>query len=156
VNPTLAGFLIFIVNVMGITIATPGNLSPASPWPGWAFAGSMNTVNPLLANVPYLAPVGSWTVYQWAVYNLAGDILINYAPNQAPDTFFSDQRASLNLTNFQPGVVTAAADQGTSSTLIDPEVMKGLTISQLANLGTQWGRNYLGVAQSVGTNWGLT
>ena len=48
-NPTLAGFIWFIQNVMGITTA---NLPTTAPVIAFAYNLAVNTVNISLANVP--------------------------------------------------------------------------------------------------------
>jgi len=52
--------------------------------------------------------------------------------------------------------VGASEDEATSQTLLTPEAMKGLTLADLQNLKTPWGRQYLAFAQSYGTLWGIT
>jgi hypothetical protein len=40
--------------------------------------------------------------------------------------------------------------------MLNPEVMNNLTFADLQTLKTPWGRIYLGIAQDVGTLWGVT
>jgi hypothetical protein len=128
-----------------------------SPVIGWAFQVAMMIVNPDLATVATAyGTVPATSLYELAVYNLAGDNLVNYAPDQPGRTYFADLRASLNLNAFTAGVVTTAADQNTSDSLAVPDSLKNLTIADLQNLKTPWGRAYLAIAQRYGTLWGLS
>jgi hypothetical protein len=152
-NPTLAGFQAFITGVMGINaLYLPSN----SPAIGWAFSMAMMIVNPDLALVatPSNAPVQT-SMYTQAVYNLAADNLINYAQDQTGRTYFADLRTAYGINNFAAGVVSAASDQGTSSSMVVPDNLHNLTLSQLQNLKTPWGRQYLAFAQTAGTMWGV-
>ena len=95
------------------------------------------------------------------VYNLGADNLVNYAPDSnlgtPPDKFFSTYRAANNITNFLAGVVNSAGDQGTSGSLTIGDGLKNMTIANLQNLKTPWGRTYLAYAQRSGINpWGLS
>jgi len=81
------------------------------------------------------------------VYNLAGDQLINYASDVPPSTFFADMRASLNINAFVSGVLSSQADATTSSTVAVPQSLNQLTLGDLQNLKTPWGRVYLSLAQ---------
>jgi len=150
--PTLAGFIAFIANVMAIpTGALPTN-SPIIPV---AYNIALEFVNSALAAVPAIASVPS--VYALAVYNLAGDRLVRFAPDIPPQTYFAELRKSLNLSSFVGGVISSTSDNSTSETLVVPDAMKGLTFADLATLQTPWGRAYLGIAQGFGpTTWGIS
>ena len=152
-NPTLAGFQSFISDVMGIN---PLYLPSDSTSIGWAFSIALMIVNPDLAIVatPSSAPVQT-SLYVQAVYNLAGDNLINYAQDQTGRTYFSDLRKAYSINSFAAGVVTSASDSGTSDSLAVPEALHSLTLSQLQNVKTPWGRQYLAFAQTYGTMWGV-
>jgi hypothetical protein len=151
--PTLEGFQDFVTNVMGIN---PLYLPNNSPSIGWAFSVALMIVNPALAVVatPSMAPVQT-SIYEQAVYNLAGDNLINYAQDQPGRTYFADLRKAYGLNAFAAGVVTSASDSGTSDSLAVPEALQALTLSQLQNVKTPWGRQYLAYAQTYGTMWGV-
>jgi|APCry1669192062_1035393.scaffolds.fasta_scaffold00554_4 hypothetical protein len=152
--PTVTGFQSFIYNVMGID---PLVLPSDSPVIGWAFQVAMMIVSPDLAIVATAnGTTPATSLYELAVYNLAGDNLVNYAQDQAGRTYFADLRASLKINAFAAGVVTSASDAGTSDSLAVPESLKNLTLSDLQNLKTPWGRAYLAIAQRYGTLWGLT
>lgn len=143
-NPTFAGFQGFIANVMGIPSAA---LPPSSPVPQMAYDVAILIVNTALC---------ASGIYALAVYNLAGDNLVNYAPDQPNADYFTQLRKAYNLTGFVPGVVTSTSDEGTSASYLNSEFMKNLTLGNLQNLKTPWGRQYLIFAQDFGTLWGLT
>lgn len=151
-NPTLAGFVAFIANVMQITSA---QLSPTDPAIALSYNLALLTVNRQLAAAPNCDPTQP-TIYAWAVYNLAGDQLINYASDVPPSTFFASMRASLNINAFVSGVLTSQSDATTSSSVAVPQSLNQLTLSDLQNLKTPWGRTYLSIAQKVGTLWGIS
>ena len=143
-TPTLAGFQLFITTVMDINATV---LPPTTPVIQVAYDVALEVVNVALA---------ATGIYDLAVYNLAGDNLLNYAPDQPGQTYFKEVRKSLNLAGFVPGVVSSSSDEGSSTSLLNPEFMKGLTMSDLQNLKTPYGRTYLGFAQRYGTLWGMS
>ena len=98
-----------------------------------------------------------WSPYAMAVYNLAGDRLVNFAQDQVGQTFFQTMRTNLGLNSFVGGVISATADNGTSQSMVVPEAMETLTFSDLSTLKTPWGRQYLGMAQDYGAGpWGIS
>lgn len=144
--PTLAGFQWFITSIMGInSLVLPTN----SPVIAYVYGLATSTVN------TQLAAVGG-DIYSQAVYNLAGDFLINYAQDQPGQTFFADTRATFHVNDFVSGVVTSAGDSSTSDSLEVPEQFKNFTLADLQNLKTPWGRTYLALAQKVGNLWGVS
>jgi len=151
-NPTLAGFILFIQNVMGITTT---NLSPTAPVIAFAYNLAYNTVNAALAGVPNNDPTQP-TIYATAIYNLAGDYLINFAQDTPPATYFADLRTGFGLNSFTAGVISSTSDESTSESMTTPKAFDELTIGNLQNLKTPYGRMYLSIAQSYGTLWGLS
>lgn len=137
---------------MGVpTLALPDNSASI----GYAFNAAMNIVSTDLASVPNLG--SGWSVYEMAIYNLAGDFLVNYAPDQVGQTYFSDAREKLGIAAFTAGVIASSSDEGTSQTMTVPDAFKGLTIDDLQRLKTPYGRQYLALAQKYGPSiWGLT
>ena len=145
---------------MGVPVQA---LPDDSNWITWTFNYAMQIVNQYLlyANCPPM-PNG-WTIYEIAVYNLAGDQLINWAQDVSPPyppppatPYFQALRASWDITGFVAGVIQSSGDEGTNESLLVPDFMKGLTLSDLQNLKTPYGRQYLAIAQKFGTLWGLT
>lgn len=141
-----AGFLSFIRDIMGIPTIALSDASPAIPA---AYVFSIETVNLLIECV-------SQPLYDLAIYNLGGDYLLNWAPDQSGQTYFADIRKLWNLTGFVAGVVSSSADEGTSQALLVPDAFKGLQFSDLQELKSPYGRAYLAIAQKFGPLWGLT
>lgn len=145
--PTLAGFQAFVQNTMGIS---SGTLDPSSDVVSTAFQVAQEIVNEQLNNM-------SATIYTLAVYNLAGDNLVNYAQDTAPSTYFADLRKSFGMNSFVGGVIQSTGDEGTSESMVVPEAAKEFTLANLQQLKTPWGRQYLAFAQSYGPIvWGIT
>lgn len=145
-QPTFAGFVNFVRMGMGIgTDVLPDD----SIWLVYAYNVAVAIVNMGLGCV-------GGPIYMLAVYNLAADNLINYAQDTPPSTYFADLRKFYKLGNFVLGLIQSTSDQGTSESLMIPDAFKELTLSNLQNLKTPWGRQYLAWAQSWGTNWGLS
>lgn len=155
-QPTLAGFILFIRGVMGITA---GNLPDNSPVIPMALSVALSIVNPALACAGY-APGISGTVpvsiYTLAVYNLAGDNVINYAPDPTMPpgtsvTYFTDLRTSFNINAFVSGVIQSSYDETTGNTMVVQKAAENFTLGDLQNLKTPWGRTYLAFAQRYGS-----
>jgi hypothetical protein len=53
-------------------------------------------------------------------------------------------------------VVVSADDASTSGSFNIPEQFNGLTIGDLQNLKTPYGRQYLAIAQKYGELWGIS
>jgi hypothetical protein len=145
-QPTFAGFVNFVR--MGMGIGTD-NLPDDSIWLVYAYNVAIAVVN------LGLAAVGG-PIYMLSVYNLAADNLINYAQDTPPSTYFADLRKFYKIGSLVPGLIQSTSDQGTSESLMIPDALKDLTLANLQNLKTPWGRQYLAWAQSWGTVWGLS
>lgn len=116
-----------------------------SPYLQWAFIGaSAVTLVPPSCMPPIL--------YVMAVYNYGMHKLLKIGQDQPGQQFFTTQRTAFNLLSFKAGPVGASADQATSSTLVTPDFLKGLTMGDLDLLLTPWGREYLDYSQSYGPN----
>jgi hypothetical protein len=161
-QPTLAGFQNFIKNVMKVPASA---LPVTSPFIGYAFANALALVNPALRVVciPQFDAAqvelnsGGFSIYSEAVYNLAADNLINYAPDQNGSKYFAKLRKQLNITGFVSGIVQASADESTSVSLVVQDAAKNFTLANIQNLKTPYGRQYLGWAQSYGpSTWGIS
>lgn len=116
-----------------------------SPYLAWAFIGAMGvTLIP-----PFCMPA---ILYVVAVYNYGMHKLLKIGQDQSGQTFFATQRTAFNLLSFKAGPVANAGDQATSSTLVTPDFLKGLTMGDLDLLLTPWGREYLDYSQQYGPN----
>lgn len=93
-------------------------------------------------------------IYLRAVYCLASDRLINIG--QDPGGVFAGLRSQFTVTSFVAGVISASADENTSQSIDVPGSLEQLTVADLQNLKTPWGREYLGYAQQGAPIWGLT
>lgn len=145
-TPNVSDYLLFIRNVMGVSTT---QLPDDSPYIQYSFDNALEVVNQDLA-------IMSSRMYTLAVYNLGGDYLINYAPDQPGQTYFADLRKAFKINAFVAGVISSASDEGTSESLTVPEAFQHLTLADLQNLKTPYGRQYLAIAQRYGTIWGLS
>lgn len=100
--------------------------------------------------------IASALIYDTAVYNLAGHLLIESAQDQPNQTFFVDLRKTWQLNTFVPGVVSATGDEGTNASYTVPQFMSGLMMSDLDYIKTPYGRNYMSYAQRIGVVWGIS
>lgn len=142
----LVSFKWFIRNIMMIdTTALPDD----SIYIPYALSIAVELTNPAIAQA-------SGLMYTQAINNLGGDNLINWAPDEDDSTFFTDARKSLNIGGFVGGVISASNDETTGETRVTPEFLKGLTMANLQNIKTPYGRQYLAIAQAYGPVWGLT
>jgi len=90
---------------------------------------------------------------------LGADTLINYSPDipeSTDPTYWSDLRSTFNINNFIGGVINFSSDQSTSQGIAVSDFLKSMTLGDLQNLKTPWGRMYLSIAQNIGTLWGIS
>jgi hypothetical protein len=154
--PTPAGFLAFVRGQMGVNSTI---LPDASDYISTAYAVALEIVNPDLNTASAL-------IYTLCVYNLAASNILNFAqddpsapdvPGSAPPApYFANLRNSYGINTFVAGVVQSTADQGTSMSLLTPDVFKTFSMNDLALLKDPFGRTYLRYAQEYGLLWGLT
>jgi hypothetical protein len=144
---TQAAFVDFIRNSMEINTTV---LPDDSPWIPLCYNLSVEIVNYVLQCISPL-------IYDQCVYNLGGDNLVNYAQDVPGQTFFVTLRNTLKINNFVAGVISESHDETTGESLTVPDFFKTLTLANLQNLKTPWGRQYMAFAQSYGPNvWGLS
>lgn len=141
-----AGFLAFVRTTAGIDATA---LPDASPAITDAYTYATEVTNLFIECV-------SQAIYDLAVYNLGTDYLLNWAPDSPPSTYFTDARAAMGLNSFVAGVVSSSSDESTSEALMVPDVFKNISLSDLQNLRTPFGRQYLAIAMKFGTLWGIT
>lgn len=158
-EPTVGGFIEFVINIMQPPAPFDPNTSPFIPW---SFNAAINFINSGLLCIP-AKQVGFWTIGTIATYNLAADTLINIAQDGPSDPIYKDGlkywaylRKQYNLLSFIPGIVQTSSDENTSVGYMIPDGFAGYTIANLQQLKTPYGRAYLGYAQSWGTLWGLS
>lgn len=97
-------------------------------------------------------------MYVQAVYFLATDILINFGQDAPGQTFFTDLRdKKYHISEPILGVISSTSGESSSSSYLNPEQLKMLTLANLQNLKTPFGRQYLGIVQSYGRYiWGVS
>lgn len=149
-NTTLADFITFLRNIVQIPASVLPDNSPF-----------ITTAYQLAVELVYcpLQSVGSGFIYTQAVYNLGTDILVNIAQDQTgqtPPDFWAQIRNKYGINTFVAGVIQSSNDESTGQAMVVPEAFKELTIANLQNLKTPWGRAYLGFVQSWGQDWGLS
>ena len=74
----------------------------------------------------------------------------------ASEVFFSSARKQFGINSFVGGTISSSADVSTSESLNVPEQLKGLTLANLQNLKTPFGRRYLEIAGQYGNLWGIS
>lgn len=167
IPPTLGGFQQFVTRTMNVPSSA---ITSAGDTIQWSYDFALDWVNEQLQSVPSLS--GGYMMYTRAVYNLAADTLINWAqdddppapptypnplnPDGDPIGYWAYLRSQYGVLNFVAGVVQSTSDEGTSVSYQVPEQFKNLTIANLQNLKTPYGRAYLGIAGSWGPLWGLS
>jgi hypothetical protein len=135
---------------MSAPVAAGDKYLIGSQWLFTSFSVSLDTVNTVLE-------IGSSQLYLLAVYNLGVDRLLNYAQDVPDQTYFRDKRKDYGLFVVKVGVPSAAADNGTSTGILNPEFMKTMTLGDLQTLKTEFGRRYMEIAQNFGPNvWGIS
>jgi hypothetical protein len=146
-KPNVDDYLLFLREGVGIG---PAYLPDDSLWVQTTLDMAIGTVNDWIN-------VADPRMYTIAVYNFGADRLLNFGLDEPGQCFFKDTRAALGLNSFSSGLISASADQGTSQSFEVIEAAKRMTITDLQMLRTPYGRVYLDIAQSYGSNiWGLT
>ena len=144
-GPSLSGFIAFLRNIVGInTTVLPDN----APVIEFSYNMAINICTDLLVTIPQIP--GEF-LYITAVYNLSTDTLLTYAQDQSGQTFFTQVQQKYQLHALVPGVISFACDEGTQSTMVVPDSFKHMTLANLQNLKTPYGRTYLGIAQDFGS-----
>lgn len=144
---TQAAFVDFVRNSMGINTTV---LPDSSTWIPLCYDIAVEIVNPVIQCISPL-------IYDQCVYNLGGDNLINFAQDVTGQTYFVDARVKFRINSFVAGVISESHDESTGENILVPDFFKKLTLANLQNLKTPWGRQYLAFAQSYGPDvWGLS
>ena len=148
-GPTLAGYLEFLRNIVGINTTV---LPDGSPIIEWSYNYAVNLVWEVLRYLP--SPPDQF-LYTTAVYNLTTSFLLanGQDPTGLPvsQQFFGPYQQKYNLRAFVGGVIQSASDESTSSSMVVPKAFDGLTIQNLQNLKDPYGRQYLAIVQSLGS-----
>jgi hypothetical protein len=154
ITPTVAGFVVFAQNVMGVPGADmPTNdqmqqaLDYASFWVPTDFQNyALPPTLSLNTNSPYVA----------CVYNWAASLLIQFQPDAAGQNFFSTARTSYGIGTWVPGPISSVSNEATSQSMELGDGMKNLTFTDMQRAKDPYGRQALEFLQSIGTLWGLS
>jgi hypothetical protein len=175
-DPSLGGFINFIYTNMNVPTAV---LQSNDPIINEAYNYSLNIVNINMLGLPQPIfpspyPVPAFptanpypSIYAIAVYNLAGDYLVNYkiddigtpdiAGTNPPLKFWAYTRTIYKIDSFIPGVVASTSDNGSSTSLHVLEMFDRMNLMDLQTLKTPWGRRYMQLASQMGPNdWGIS
>ena len=144
--PTLAGFISFGRQVMGISTQ---NLPDDNV--GWNYAFTL-----AIDMIPDQLNIYSKDMYTVCVYNFAGSVLLQWQQDIYGQTFFADARKAYNINSFVAGVITSANDSSTGESLAVGKGLQNLQIGDLQRLKDPYGRQALAILQSIGTLWGLS
>ena len=151
-QPTRAGFLAFIRDIMGV----PEDVLPDdSAYIDTSYELALEITNYVMTRI---SPV----IYTQAVYNLGGSILLNITPDAggAPDyrnelPYFAYWRSKFNLAGFVGGIIQSSQDNSTGQSMVVQEAAKNFTLANLQQLKDPYGRQYLAYMQSLGDAWNL-
>ena len=97
--------------------------------------------------------------YARAVYLFALDRRINFASDPiecGTDGYFATLRSKLGINTASTGIIQASSDNSTSQSWMIPDALKNLSLADLQNLKTPYGREYLAIASQFSPIWGLT
>ncbi|EIX6431205.1 hypothetical protein MKU92_000022 [Salmonella enterica] len=146
-KPTFDGFVAYIRTVVCIPESA---IADDSPWLKASYAAGLEWVNTGmgLERLPL--------IYTTTVYNAGTSILINHAPDISPSTYFSDARKTFGIGKAVNGLMTAAADQGTSGSTVISDAMSNLSLADLMMMQDPYGRQVIAVLMEQGPLWGYT
>jgi len=146
-QPTRAGFIQYIRDNVGIPAeALPDN----SPTITYALCAARDFVdNGMGLKTKPL-------IYTRTLYNMATSMLLNYGEDQPGSKFFANMRKTLGLNNLHAGIMTSAADQGTSGSIVVSKAMQNLSLADLQLLQDPYGRQVAAVLMEMGPLWGYT
>lgn len=146
-RPTPAGFLRFVRARMGVPETA---IADDDPTLTCCFCSAMELI-PRHVGLERLPVVWANTVY-----NLAASLLLNYANDTPPSTYFADQRKKFGIGNYIAGITSSASDQGTSGSVTISNALSSLTLADLMMMQDPFGRAALAVLMELGPLWGYT
>lgn len=146
-TPTFDGFLLFVRNAAGI--------------PSTAIADDDPTLQSCYESALELLCVGMGlerlpVIYMNTVYSAGVSLLLNYANDTPPSTYFVDMRKKLEIGKQVLGVLTGAADNGTSGSVVISNAMSNLTLANLMMMQDPFGKQVVAVLMELGSCWGYT
>lgn len=146
-RPTFEGFLGFVRGVMGVPVTA---IADDSPTLMCCYQSALELV-PCGMGLQFL-PI----IYTNTVYNAGGSLLLNYANDVPPSTYFADMRKKLGVGKLITGLMSSASDQGTSGSIVIGEALSNLTLGDLMMMQDPYGRQVVAVLMELGQPWGLT
>lgn len=147
IRPTLDGYIRFVRGVMGVPDAA---ISDEDPTLECCFQSALELI-PKQLGLECL-PI----IYTNTVYNAGGSLLLRYAIDTPPNTYFTDLRKKLGLNKAVYGLVNSAADQGTSGSMTISDALSNLTLADLMMMQDPYGLAAIAVLMEMGTLWGYT
>ena len=153
-QPSLADFITFIRNVMQIDSDDLPDDAPVIPIAlSFALARVPRKLN-AVGYAPVIAGTVPVNIYTACVYNLAGDNIINFAPDPTSPPgdadYFTNLRTKMNIGAFVSGVIQSAGDESTNESMVVQKAAENFTLQDLQNLKTPWGRQALAYMQMIG------
>lgn len=147
IGPTYDGFVRFVRVVMGIPKSAIDDDDPALMC---CYQSALELI-PKQAGLELL-PI----IYTNTVYNAGGSLLLRYANDNPPSTYFSDMRKKLGLNTPVYGLIDSASDQGTSGGMAISDALKNLSLADLMMMQDPYGRQVVAVLMELGTAWGYS
>ena len=147
-RPTLDGFIRFVRGVMGVPETA---IADDDPQLQCCYCSALELIpqNMGLQCLPI--------IYTNTVYNAGGSLLLRYAIDVPPSTYFADLRKTLGINNPIYGLVNSAADQGTSGSMTISDALSNLTLADLMMMQDPYGRAVIAVLMELGPSvWGYT
>lgn len=146
-RPTFDGYVRFVRGVMGV--------------PDIAISDDDPTLKCCYDAALELMPKGMGLqclpiIHTNTVYNAGGSLLLRFAADTPPSTYFSDLRKSLKLNVATYGLMSSAADQGTSGSMVISDALSNLTLADLMMMQDPYGRAVIAVLMELGPVWGYT
>lgn len=152
--PDSALALTSLVWAGGVVTATAALALPSNLVNGNAFLTTLAGQAPLAYSGSVQALVTAGNAF---TYLLTADPGTETVPGTYTSTYFAGLRGQYGIDNVSTGVVSETHDESTGSSFVVPEQFKDLTIGDLQNLKTPYGRAYMAFAQKYGqTLWGLS
>lgn len=147
IRPTFDGFIRFVRGVMGVP---DGAISDDNPTLECCYESALELI-PKGMGLQCL-PI----IYTNTVYNAGGSLLLRFAMDTPPSTWFADVRKKLGLNNAVYGLVNSAADQGTSGSMTISDALSDLSLADLMLMQDPYGLAAAAVLMELGPVWGYT
>lgn len=145
-KPTLAGFITFCRNVVGISTSVMPDTDPG-------FQMALDYSGQWIP--PYLCQL-SPALYTAARYNWAASLLIQYQQDQPGEVFFTQARQAFGTSNFVPGPISSVHNEATSQSMAIGKGLQNMTLTDMQRVKDPYGRAALAILMDLGTVWGLT